>query len=404
SISDMGAPTANVILVNNSLCYGSHDGEVSFTCSGTGTLSYNWSNGITGQGNPVNISIDTLQAGSYTYTVTDGNSCITTGSIDITEPSPITVNANIIHPLCFGQNNGSISLTPSGGTGPYSYNWALGSSQPNQINLADGNYIVTVSDANSCAIIETLTLIEPDSIIIDYVISPISCFGDNNGAINTQVSGGTPPYTYSWTGGYSTPDIDNLINGTYILSILDQNNCSEMSSIDVIQPQPLDLILNSFNTPCHGTPGGSIILNATGGTQPYEFIWDNGATTQDINNIYAGNYWVTATDDHGCTSVGSSGVLEPDTIIVTVSSNTLLCNGDENGIIQVYVSGGNPSYNFIWNTGGTGTYIENLDAGTYTVTISDANACSVVQQSIINEPAPVIAHATILNVICYGTT
>jgi gliding motility-associated-like protein len=402
AVSNQGAPSVTATVVNNASCYGFSDGQVTFSATGAGPMSYIWSNGVNGNGNPVNITTDTLQAGTYNYTVTDANTCISSGSFTITQPGQMVISSNNTQPLCYGQNNGTISLTTTGGTGTYSYNWAHGSSQPSQVNMAAGSYSVTVTDQNLCTASEIITLTEPDTIIISIVTSPISCFGESDGVISAGVTGGTSPYTYSWTGGYTTETITSAGNGTYNLSILDQNNCAASTSVTLTQPDPLDVIMNPMNTPCYGTPGGMVMLNVTGGTSPYAFAWNNGAATQDVTDLYAGIYWVTVTDDHGCTSVGSTGIQQPDSVMVTITTSSLLCHGNQNGSVQTFVSGGVSPYQYLWNTSATSSSLQNLSGGTYTVTITDSNGCSSVYNSYVNEPSQITANPVPQPASCYG--
>ena len=402
AVSNLGAPTVTANVTQNTSCFGADDGQVSFSATGTGTMTYEWSNGVTGQGNPVSLVVDTLTAGTYNYTVTDVNSCASSGSFTITQPDELVINSVTTTPLCYNQNNGTITVSTTGGTGTYTYNWAHGSSQPTQINLAEGSYTVTVTDLNNCTLSETIILDQPDTIIINVLTSPISCFGDNNGAINTIVSGGTPPFTYSWTGGYTTPDIDSLTNGTYLLSVLDANNCSAATSVILSQPLPVDIDLNTSNAPCYGVPGGIILTIVSGGTAPYQFNWDNGATTQDLNNLYAGIYWVTVTDDHGCTSVGSTGIQQPDSIQVSITTSSLLCYGDNNGTVQTFVSGGVSPYFYAWDTGAISNSLSGLTGGNYTVTITDSNGCSSQHIASVFEPDEILVSSVTQNISCYG--
>lgn len=404
SVSNLGAPAVTANVTQNATCNGSGDGNVTFTATGTGSMNYVWSNGVSGSGSPVSFTVDTLYAGTYNYTVTDVNACASSGSFTITEPGELVITPVNTSPLCHGQNNGTISVSTTGGTGSYTYNWQHGSSQPTQINLAAGDYFVTVTDQNGCTDSITVTLTEPDSLIIDTVTSPISCFGESDGAINTVVTGGTTPITYSWTGGYTTPGVDSLGSGTYILSILDANNCAASISVSLSQPFPVDIVMNASNTPCYGTPGGIILTDVTGGTQPYQFIWNNGATTQDINNLYAGIYWVTVTDDHGCTSVGSTGIQQPDSIVVTITTSSIQCYGDNDGSVHTFASGGIPPFIYLWNNDSTTSSLNGISGGNYIVTITDANGCSSVHNATVYEPQEIVITSVTQNASCFNSS
>ncbi|HOU99184.1 MAG TPA: gliding motility-associated C-terminal domain-containing protein [Bacteroidales bacterium] len=403
TISNIGAPSVIVNVFNNVSCYGLHNGKAAFTATGSGTLNYIWSNGVSGSNtNNVVSVIDTLSAGTYFITVTDQNSCQTVEFITITQPdvlNPAYLSNNI---TCYGLNNGSISMQVTGGTPNYSYYWAHGSSQPNQTLLHAGIYEVTVTDAHNCTATQQITISQPDSIQISAVVVDITCFGENDGIIQTSVVGGTQPYTFQWSNGGNTATIDSLSSGTYVLNLVDANGCGSGFSAVVTQPQPVNIQIQSFPVTCYGYNDGSILTSVGGGTQPYTYIWNNGNTNSNLMTSGAGSYEVTITDDHGCTAVASETITEPLPLIVTLSSNSVTCNGYNNGSVNANIQGGVSPYSLMWNNGSSSNPLQNIPGGNYSVTITDANTCSVVQSVTVSEPSALMANYNITHISCNG--
>lgn len=403
TISNIGAPnvTANVIL--NVSCYGLHNGKAGITATGSGTLTYTWSNGVTGNGtNNIVSVIDTLSAGTYFITVTDQNNCQNIATITVTQPDILVANYSQTNISCYGLTNGSITMQVTGGTPNYQYNWAHGSTQSVQTMLAAGIYLVTVTDSHSCTAAQTITITQPDSIIISIIKQDVSCFGEHDGVLQASVSGGTQPYSYSWNNGEHSNVIDSLSGGSYVLNITDVNGCSTAISDSINQPLPIDIQIQAFPVTCAGYNDGSILTSVDGGTQPYLYNWSNGSTNANIMSAPADNYTVTITDDHGCTAVASEAITEPSPLIVTVSSNAVLCNGQNNGSASVNIQGGVFPYNILWSNGDNTPSPDSLTGGSYTVTVTDANGCSVIESANVSEPSAITVGYNITHVSCYG--
>ncbi len=403
NISNIGAPQVNATIINHVRCFGEHNGKVTVTANGTGTLNYQWSNGVSGSGvNSVSSTIDTLSAGTYFITVTDQNNCASVINVTINQPQTLIASYSTNDITCHGLTNGSILMQPTGGTPNYSYQWAHGSSMAQQTMLSAGTYTVTVTDANGCSVIENITISEPEALQVDFVVQEISCFGSNDGAIQANVSGGIMPYTYQWNTGESSPSISNLPAGIYVLNVVDANGCSAAFSDTLVQPQPINLQMAVLPVTCAGYNDGSVSVSVTGGTQPYQYLWSNGQQTDMIQQLSEGTYTVTITDDHGCTAVASDYVSEPAPLVVTLSSNSVTCAGMNNGSVFANIQGGVIPYTILWSNGATTTTINNVSGGTYSVTVTDANSCSTVQQVVVSEPAALQASYNIEHVKCFG--
>ena len=402
TVSDVGAPSVTANALSPVSCFGGHDGHGGLTATGTGTLTYTWSNGVTGNGNSsVIIVVDTLMAGTYYITVSDQNGCQSVANIIITEPPVLSSTFTVSNALCYNQTNGSISSSASGGTSPYSFDWGF-STQPNLTNLHSGNYSVTITDTKGCTFIQSVLVDQPDSIVIGITEVPISCFGLSDGVLSAIVNGGTQPFTYSWSNGGNQQVISNLHYGIYFVIVSDANGCNSPMTDTLDQPDPIDVIPQAFPVTCHGDSDGDIYLNVSGGTPLYAFLWDSGNTTQDLNAIGAGEYWVTITDDNGCTAVASEMVTEPSLIISSSSSISVKCYGGSDGSAIAYIQGGVSPYLYNWSNSFNGSNNANIPSGNYSLTITDTNGCQDTLSVFVNQPSALIANGTITNVKCYN--
>ncbi len=403
NISNIGAPTVSTYIQNHVRCYGEHNGKATVSATGTGLLNYQWSNGVSGSGNnSISSTIDTLSAGLYTITVTDQNNCMTIVSLTIQQPQPLVASYQSSNITCHGLTNGSILMQPTGGTPNYTYSWAHGSSSSSQTMLAAGTYTVTVTDANNCSTVQNIQIAEPLPLSVTMIRQNVTCFGQQNGTLNAQVSGGTPPYSYLWNTGSTSASISNLAAGVYVLNVTDANGCSSAFTDTINQPAPINLSFVSSNISCAGLNDGSVEVNVTGGILPYQYLWSNGSTSQNNSSLSAGTYSVTVSDANGCTSVGTQTIFEPSPLIVTLSSNSVSCFGQNNGSVLVNIQGGVTPYTILWSNGSTLPILSNLPGGTYSVTVTDANGCSSVQSVVVNEPNAIQVNYNIQHVLCNG--
>ncbi len=354
---------------------------------GTSPYSYSWSNGGT------DSSITGLCAGTYTVTVTDNNGCQAVDSVVVGEPPALSVYISSFNePTCNGSCDGSLSASANGGTLPYTYQWGNGATSQSINNLCAGTYTVTVTDDHSCQDSVSFTLNEPDSIVSTFSILNSSCYGSCDGSIDLTVNGGTSPYSYSWSNGNTTEDINNLCAGWYYVTITDNNGCTKEDSAEVIEPPVLSLVMDSTNASCHGTCDGSASVSVSGGTSPYSYSWSNGATDSSITGLCAGVYTVTVTDNNGCQKIDSIEISEPTALVLNMNSSDATCHGVCDGSASVSVSGGTSPYSYSWSNGATDSSITGLCAGTYTVTVTDNNGCQEQDTVTINEPLDLSAY------------
>ena len=358
----------------NVLCFGNSTGSINLSPSGgTAPYTYAWSNNTTSQ-DPSN-----LIAGTYTVVVTDANGCTATISATITQPqAPLTLATTQVNVLCFGNSTGSIDLSPSGGTAPYTYVWSNNATIQDPLNLISGTYTVVVTDANGCTATISATITQPQAgLSVATTQTNVLCFGNSTGAINATPSGGSSPYTYSWSNGATSQNLSAIAAGVYTVTVTDANGCTSTISATITQPQvPLTLATTQVNVLCFGNSTGSIDLSPSGGTAPYTYAWSNNTTSQDPSNLIAGVYTVTVTDANGCTATISATITQPATAvsISTTVQNILCLNGT--GSINSSPAGGVSPYTYSWSNQAITQNITNLQAGSYTVTVTDANGCT----------------------------
>jgi gliding motility-associated-like protein len=344
-----------------------------------------------------NLPVGTL----YSILVKDQKGCLSVPtSVSIPSPLSASVSSTLysggFNVSCQGNSDGSITATVAGGTQPVSYSWtgpgSYSSSKQSISGLIAGTYSVIVTDSNGCTADKSTTLTQPDSLISSAAVSSnyngnaISCAGSADGAVNLTVAGGTMPYSYSWNNGASTEDLTALAAGNYTVAVTDQNGCQTTSSIMLTEPQPISASANTVDVLCNGFSTGSIDLTVSGGVNPYQETWSNGANTEDLANLTAGAYSVVITDKNGCTYSFVALVNELSPVMLAVSSTNESCYESNNGTAKATVSGGMMPYTIVWSNGSNNDSISGLQAGSYIVTVTDNNQCYNTDTVVISQP------------------
>jgi|GEM_PF-444134 len=411
--SDLISVTINAQL--NVTCPGGNNGSASATASGgTGTLSYSWST-IPEQ---TTATATGLAAGIYSATVTDANGCSVSIPVNITEPAEIITSVSFqTDILCFGESTGSVAVTASGGTGVLSYLWNTIPVQntPVASGLAAGTYLVTVTDANSCSKVQTVTLTQPAESLISSITSSnnVSCFGANDGNASVLARGGTAPYSYLWNTVpvQTTASAIDLVAGNYVVTVTDAKDCVSTSSIFITEPtQIMAFISAQTNVICSGNNTGSATVTASGGVGALSYLWNTvpAQISPTATGLATGDYAVTVTDANNCTVLIPVTITEPNAIITSISTQTNVpCFGESTGSATVAGSGGIGTLSYSWNTipvQSTPT-ATGLIAGTYQVTVTDANACFKIQEVVITQPDEiVISTENKKDVTCAGSS
>jgi gliding motility-associated-like protein len=398
----------------NATCGGVCDGTATATVTGgTVPFTYSWSNGSVTTTSSTTNTISGLCAGSYTLQVTDGNSCVISDTVIITQPDTLVATATGTNVTCFNACNGSASATVTGGTAGYTYNWTgtpIGDLTPNISSLCPGTYVVTVLDVNGCTDTGSVTITEPPLLVANFTNTNVLCFGLCNGTATAMPTGGTPGYTYNWIPGNPTgegsPNVSALCPGTYNVIITDANNCVDTSSaIVVTQPTQLLTGASFTNVTCNGSCNGTATANPSGGTAGYTYLWSTGAVTPGVTGLCPGSYTVTVTDANGCTASTTISITQPNSLSVTIASTNLACNGVCNATAAATVSGGTAGYTFDWSGSpvGDGTpNINSLCAGTYSVMVVDANGCPATASTTVTQPTALTLVTAISNASCFA--
>ena len=362
------------------------------------SVNYSWSNGATTK------NITGLTAGSYTVTATSTTGCSITNTYSVTQPDSLNINFNTTNTTCSNLSNGSIVANVSGGTTPYNYQWSNSVVATSITNLIAGVYTLTVTDANGCTKLSSITLISPVNINISESIINVNCNGSSTGSIALNVSGGAGGYSYLWSNGATTSSVNALAAGTYTVTIKDANNCTQSKSFNVIQSTAITGTFTKTNVSCFGGNNGSLTINASGGTAPYNYAWVIGTTTATITNKSAGTYTVTVTDALGCTNSFSSTITQPNQIVISPTVTNVSCNSGTNGSITIAMAGGVSPYTYLWSNGKTTANNTGVVAGVYTLTVTDGSSCSSQSSITVTQPPALDLMLTANGPICNGAT
>ncbi len=371
-------------------CFGGTDGSVTALASfGDPGYTYAWSNGASGQ------IVVGLSAGDYTVTATDSDGSTATATAEITEPPLFEIVSETVDNVsCNGGSDGLIILELDGGVPPY--DGAQGEFAT-FANLAPGDYFITITDANGCQITEEYFINEPPVLSIEFteILEP-DCFGESSGLISIESHGGTGDIEYQWSNGGTMSTVQNLSDGVYSVTVTDENGCTAAETMILDEPEALLLdLVQVEHVTCNGSADGALIVEGSGGTGDISYMWSNGLTSSSIGGLIAGNYSVTVTDENDCTKVAAYAVTQPFDLSVSFAGMmSLVCFDDATGSLQIQAAGGTPSYNYLWTNGSTNSALTGLLAGTYQVTVTDANGCSTIASAEITEPPPLIVNAT----------
>ncbi|MBY8964044.1 T9SS type A sorting domain-containing protein, partial [Flavobacterium sp. D11R37] len=259
-------------------------------------------------------------------------------------------------------------------------------------------------DANGCTGTASVTITEPTVLSAAGVATNVSCNGGSNGTVDLTVTGGTGTYTYLWSNNATTEDLTGLMAGTYDVTVTDANGCTATASVTVTEPTVLSASATATNVSCNGGNNGTANLTVTGGTGTYTYLWSNNATTEDLTGLAAGTYSVTVTDANGCTATASVTITEPTVLSASATATNVSCNGGNNGTADLTVTGGTGTYTYLWSNGATTQDLTGLMAGTYSVTVTDANGCTATASVTVTQPTAISATATATNVSCNGGT
>lgn len=369
----------------NVSCNGGADGIALVAVSGgTGAYTYTWN---PSGGNAAGAS--GLSAGNYTVSIADANNCLVSQSFSITDPPALTVTVSATAATC-GNNNGSATVSATGGTGAYTYSWSpAGGTATSASALTAGNYTVDVSDANGCITTGTTSIINTGGATVTVSNTSVTCNNGADGTAQANANGGVTPYTYSWspTGGTGS-SANGLSAGNYTVTVTDNVGCISTATTAISQPTALSAVLTAINVLCFGGSNGTASVNASGGIGAYTYTWSPaGGNNATASGLAAGNYSVQVADANGCSATFTTSITQPTQLSLSGTTTAVACNGGSNGSASVSASGGAGSYSYNWQpSGGNSALASNLSAGIYTATVTDLNGCNQTYTATITQP------------------
>ncbi|MBL4905738.1 MAG: gliding motility-associated C-terminal domain-containing protein, partial [Flavobacteriaceae bacterium] len=369
--------------VVNVLCFGADTGSIAISVSGgTGAYTYAWTKDGVAYSSAEDLN--NLEAGLYEITLTDAAGCTIIEPITITQTDEITVDYTKTDITCTGGNNGSINLNLSGGVAPYTYTWSDLGNGLTRTNLAAGIYTITVTDSLDCTVVEAIEITTQSTLNLNAIVTNISCFGENDGSIELNITGEQAPLTVTWQDDASAGvDRNNLTPGTYSVTILDGTGCSINQNFTINEPATivLDAIITNA-TDCDNPNSGAIDLQVTGGTAPFTYVWSQGATSEDLIALGANNYTVTVTDSRGCQQQATYTVTRraPIELEVLTTANPNCSDKTVSQRNELVITGGIAPYAITWSSGvvsgANGEIMETGQNGTtIIVEVTDALGC-----------------------------
>jgi gliding motility-associated-like protein len=346
------------------LCNGDSTGAINISVSGGTTFTsvaadyqFNWVH----ESGATYITEDLLNipAGTYDLTVTDANGCSETLQVVLTEPTALIFNPTTTDISCSGYDDGSITINPTGGVLPYVLTWSDLGNGTTRTNLSPGTYTATIVDGNNCTYIENITIVDAPIFAINGTKTDISCFGANDGSIDLNITGGVAPLVLSWNDDpIAGLQRNNLGPGVYDVTITGADGCVQAETYVINEPiglQVSGVTTDAFD--CTDPNSGAIDITVAGGTLPLQFLWNNGATTEDLTAIPAGNYAVTVTDANSCQITENFTIIRQTPLSADVV-NSIDSNCITKDVVQVnelFITGGFPPHTISWSYGNVDT-------------------------------------------------
>lgn len=350
-------------MVTNDFC-GNSGGAIDLSVTSSSLpLQFQWSNGATTE------DLTNLPAGYYTVTVTDATMCTSTSTVPIYGPfAPLSVSTlQIIHLNCFGDNNGSVFTTITGGEEPYNFAWSNGTNGQHLIGVGAGTYTLTVTDNRGCQQTGTFTVTQPSSALqVALTGVTVVCSGQTGIVMVTGV-GGTAPY---YGEGPRT-----VYSGLNQITLYDSQGCVTTAPWFVAAVANPLVTLNA--TPdCGGSSTGTITSLVTNGTPSYSYLWNNGAISPNLSSLPGGDYTLNVTDAYGCVAEGKVHVPGSPAMNLSGQVTDAFCSPSNSGAIDLNINGGTPTYFYSWSNGSSTEDLSNITAGNYSITVTDQYGCT----------------------------
>lgn len=390
--------TAQVFGTINADCFGASTGEASVMgMGGREPYSYLWND----PGTQITSTATNLPAGTWVVEITDVNGCVATDTATLDEPLPFAASVTVDQDVaCYGESNGQATVTANGTGLTYLWNDPLSQVTATASNLPAGTWNVVVSSSQTCDTTLTVTIAEPDSLILVAVQNqPVSCNGGDDGIALVSELGGTAPFTYLWNDPnlQVTASATGLAAGVYNVVVTDVNLCSATASVIITEPSAISIAVTIDSASCNGGSDAQIEAIASGGTGPFTYVWDPGSIAGNpLTGIPAGSYSVTATDANNC-EAELLNILVPEPaamVLQLVSQQDVSCYGFDDGQAEISASGGTAPYTYLWDdpTNQSTALAGGLAPGIYNVDVTDANGCMAQWLNVeIEEPDSLVA-------------
>lgn len=395
-------------------CKGESTGQILFFASGgSPPFNYSWAgpDGFTATSN----NIMDISAGTYTVSYEDAAGCGGSLEFFVQEPSSaLSANISAIDTVCFGDADGRLEVSPSGGNSPYRILWSNNVTNEENIGLSSGEYSVTIIDAKDCEVYASSSVIENEDISIELTQTPSSCFQTNDGAAEILsvsyggIEAAIEDFAIQWNSSpvQSSPLAENLIGGeSYSVLLTDRFGCTEEGTILVESPDEVGAEIIEFsNVSCFNEGDGELLITGTGGTGAYSYLWDVNAgasTAAQISDLRKGSYAVTITDENGCIGFNRFAIEEPRPLSMDFRVIDVSCFGGSDGRAEALVQGGVGPYNYSWTNNVSEQAIEGAVSEQYNVTVTDANGCILIDSTKIEEPEePIMSTVEVEDVSC----
>lgn len=346
---------------------------------GTAPYTYLWSTGAT------TPNISNLAPGSYAVTVTDAHNCTLTGNTVIIAYPLMSLTVTSTNTTCNGTMNGTATANVTNGTAPLSYLWSNGGTTAIISNLPSGTYTVTVTDGNGCTASGSATVQLGAGLSVSIMAPGFVCTGSTASATANTI-GANGNLSYLWSNGQTTQTATGLTAGTYSVTVTDSQGCFGSANVTLQQGGLFTVNGTVQHVSCFNGNNGSVTLNVTGGTPPYNYVWSNGSTNANIGSLVAGNYTVTVSDATGCSKTQTFTINQPTQLVANVTVTNGTCGNQ--GSATASVTGGTSPYNYLWSNGQTTQTINNLPSGNYSLTVTDAHNCTAVKSFQVTVTPP----------------
>lgn len=319
---------------------------------------------------------------------------------------PVDVTVTGVNSTSICDPNGSATADVSGGSTPYSYLWNNAGTTPTITNLEAGTYSVTVTDASGSSVIGSVTITNVDPINPNVSTTDETGADENDGTATSSAFGGTPPYSFEWSNGETTQTITGLAPGDYTVTVTDSEDCTgtQTVTINAFECSGLEIVFTQVNPACHGLCDGWLLIDdVINGTAPYTYIWSNGSVSNPIEDLCAGDYFVTIIDADGCVVQESFVLIEPPALETNAQATAETSEDANDGTAWAAPTGGTPPYTYLWSNSSTDSLITNLSPGAYGVTVTDQQGCIDSQNVIIDTfLCSGIVISTYTDISCFG--